>query len=320
MFRINNKPVWLFFAILITVMSVFYLFNKITPPQRSPQRIDEIEGKITSYFEIIDTNGNVIMETGLPVSKDDEFINEDDYHYIVTNVEGNKATARIKTQQNAPKHSQESYPVLSAIVYSKTDFFSIPKKKKRVVVYHTHTDESYIPTSGTASQKKGGDIINVGKALKNALSNANIEAFHNTQNHYPHDINAYHRSRKTLVKLLKEGPDAAFDIHRDAAPASAYHTTINGIDTARVMIVVGRSNPLMQTNLGYAKRVKKVCDKAHPGLIRGIFIGRGDYNQDLYPSALLFEIGSHNNSLAMAERGARSLADAIATAFAETEK
>lgn len=41
--------------------------------------------------------------------------------------------------------------------------------------------------------------------------------------------------------------------------------------------------------------------------------------QDLYPSALLFEIGSQSSSLEMAEIGARSLADAIATAFVQTE-
>ena len=314
-----NKPVGLFFGVFLTVMVVAYVFSNLNTPQRLPQRVDEIEPELSAHITITDTNGNMLMQTGLPVYVEDEFINEDNLHFTVINVKGRKATARIKPEQKSNQTSPGSNPVLPAVAASKTDFFSIPERPKNVVIYHTHTDESYVPTSGTASAKKDGDIIQVGKALKEALNKANIQAVHNTETHIPHDINAYHRSRKTLVKVLKKGPDAVFDIHRDATPASAYHTTINGVDTAKVMIVVGRSNPLMQTNLGYARRIKEVADKAHPGLIRGIFIGRGDYNQDLYPSALLFEIGSHNSSLVMAQRGARSLADAIITAFAETE-
>lgn len=314
-----NKPVGFFFGIFLTVMVAAYVFSNLNTPQRLPQRVDEIDAELSAHITITDTNGSMLMQTGLPVYVEDEFINEDNLHYKVINITGKKATAEIKSKQNSIQTSPGSNPVLPAVAASKTDFFSIPARPKNVVIYHTHTDESYVPTSGTASELEGGDIIKVGEALKQALNKVNFEAVHNTENHTPHDINAYHRSRKTLVKLLKKGPDAVFDIHRDATPASAYHTTINGVDTAKVMIVVGRSNPLMQTNLGYAKRIKEVADKAHPGLIRGIFIGRGDYNQDLYPSALLFEIGSHNSSLVMAQRGARSLADAIITAFAETE-
>ena len=77
------------------------------------------------------------------------------------------------------------------------------------------------------------------------------------------------------------------------------------------MIVIGRSNPNMQTNLAYAKRIKAEADKLHPGLMRGIFMGQGDYNQDLYPTSLLFEVGTENSTLDEAEKSIRCLADAI---------
>ncbi|NLG31975.1 MAG: stage II sporulation protein P, partial [Syntrophomonadaceae bacterium] len=75
----------------------------------------------------------------------------------------------------------------------------------------------------------------------------------------------------------------------------------------------GRQNPNMKTNLEFAKRVKAVLDKQHPGLSKGIFMGRGDYNQDLSPHSLLLEVGAHTNSKEEAQRGVALFADAIPT-------
>jgi len=74
---------------------------------------------------------------------------------------------------------------------------------------------------------------------------------------------------------------------------------------------VGRQNPNMKTNLQFAKDIKAYMDKNKPGLIKGIFIGRGDYNQDLSPRALLLEVGTHTNSRMRAEQGAAVFADAL---------
>jgi stage II sporulation protein P len=117
---------------------------------------------------------------------------------------------------------------------------------------------------------------------------------------------------------LKEGPDAAFDIHRDSAPVSAYAQSMNGVDSSKVMIVVGRSNPNMNTNLKYAQKVKAAADDLYPGLIRGIFMGKGSYNQDLYPTALLFEVGTEEIDLRWAENGARFLGDVITRVLASS--
>jgi len=77
------------------------------------------------------------------------------------------------------------------------------------------------------------------------------------------------------------------------------------------MIVIGRSNPNMNANLEFARQIKATADKIYPGLMRGIYMGRGDYNQDLYPRALLFEIGTAEGSLTIASHGARYLSDVI---------
>lgn len=40
-------------------------------------------------------------------------------------------------------------------------------------------------------------------------------------------------------------------------------------------------------------------------------MGRGDYNQELYPTAMLFEIGTEGISLDLAENGVRCLGDVL---------
>ncbi|MGI5922147.1 MAG: stage II sporulation protein P [Syntrophomonadaceae bacterium] len=313
MSNINKKYMVIFFGILIAIMIASYILNTIVPaPYSIPGIFAPGEEAKSSYTTIRDTAGNVVLQTGLPVHRDDEYINEKDIHYKIVQVNGNSAIAEQKQEQTAQDTRAVFKYANMANHFAFTKYNPAkPDNGHHIVIYHTHSDESYIPTSGTDAKPGNGDIYDIGASMTDSLKTAGISVTHSYANHGPHDINAYHRSRRTLARLLKEQPDAAFDIHRDSAPLRAYATTINGIDTARVMIVVGRSNPNVRTNLNYARSIKKRADYLHPGLMRGIFIGRGDYNQDLYPTSLLFEIGSEHNSLQAAQKAGVLLTDAI---------
>ncbi|PKM78517.1 MAG: stage II sporulation protein P [Firmicutes bacterium HGW-Firmicutes-15] len=316
---INRRYIWLFFSILITIMVGAYIFNIIKAPSLSkPYILRSDAGEQTnSYYVVKDTLGVTILETGLPVQVDDQYIDEHNVQYIVLKVDGKNAVADIVTKKEDSTNNSSGVSAMNLPYYKK----SIPAQAApgtHVVIYHTHTDESYVPTSAKASQPGAGDIYQVGNILTDSLQKSGVSVTHSTNAHDPHDINAYHRSRKTVTQLLTEGPDAAFDIHRDSAPASAYITSINGVDTSRVMIVMGRSNPNMKTNLQYAKKIKAEADNLYPGLVRGIFMGKGSYNQDLYPTALLFEVGTETISLDLAENGVRFLSDVITHVLASS--
>jgi stage II sporulation protein P len=258
-------------------------------------------------------SGVTILTTGLPVQVDDRYIAENNVEYIIIKVNGRSATAEIISKNASPQSSKLSPSArqMTSMLDNMNALQAQAAKNSHVVIYHTHSDESYAPTSGTTSQPGEGGVYSVGWVLSDTLQKAGISVTHSYANHGPHDINAYSRSRKTLVQLLKEQPDAAFDVHRDSAPAEAYLTTINGVDTSRVMIVVGRSNPNTATNLRYARAVKAQADTLYPGLIRGIFMGHGDYNQDLYPTSLLFEVGTDSIPQSLAENGVRLLGDVL---------
>ncbi|HEX3011383.1 MAG TPA: stage II sporulation protein P [Syntrophomonadaceae bacterium] len=309
MHKINRRYFLTFFGILIAVMVTAYILNIIIPRYSKPfPRENYGYDSQYSYVTIRDTEGKLILETGIPVHINDEYINENNYHYRIIKVQGNQATAKLI---DSPRYEKQANYQTFSFLKNNSSIAAQADAAIHVVIYHTHSDESFIPTSRTSSKPGNGDVYKVGDTITTVLNQAGISVTHSRAKHDPHDINAYNRSRRTLVQLLKEKPDAAFDVHRDSAPVKSYSTTVNGLVTSRVMIVMGRSNPHLRTNLQYARAIKKRSDQLHPGLMRGIYMGQGDYNQDLYPTALLFEIGTDQISLDAAQKAAACLADAI---------
>ena len=52
-------------------------------------------------------------------------------------------------------------------------------------------------------------------------------------------------------------------------------------------------------------------DEVSPGLSGGIFMGKGNYNQDLTPRSILVEVGADTNSKTDAERGISLFAQSL---------
>jgi stage II sporulation protein P len=265
-----------------------------------------------NYFTLIDEQNKVVHQTGFKVYPGDIYIAADNSRYRVVDVISDN-TARCVYQ------GKETMPVIAGLEENSASIFdrSVPVvktgKKPTIAVYHTHSDESYVPTDGKESINGNGGIYDVGESLVKKLQDKGYKVVYNKTNHNPHDINAYNRSRKTAAQLLKNQPDAILDVHRDAVPPGQYQTNVKGQDVTKIKLVVGRSNPNMKTNLEFAKKIKAVMDKKEPGLSNGIFIGKGDYNQDLSPRSMLIEVGAHTNPKQEAEHAAALFADVIPT-------
>lgn len=288
---------------LLTVMMLF-----IIAAGGSAMAHSELSGG--KYFTLVDENNNVILFTAMVVNKGDEYISADNSRYRVIDIAGH--TARCVYQ------GKESMPVINdstrrnALGYSGTRLAPVVgNKNATVAIYHTHSDESYVPGDGTESVNGKGGIYDVGQALSNRLQQLGFNIQYNHNNHNPHDVNAYSRSRKTATNLLKQRPDIILDVHRDAVPAEQYRTQVKGQEVAKIKLVVGNQNPNMKTNLEFAKRMKAAMDKKAPGLSNGIFIGKGDFNQDLSPRAMLIEVGAHTNKKSDATQGVTLFADTL---------
>lgn len=270
--------------------------------------IAETELPPGKYFSLVDEKNRVINQTGIKVYPGDIYIAADNSRYRVVEVvattarctyQGKESMPNFKEVMNSAYLGREAVPVITN------------NKKPTVAVYHTHSDESYVPSDGKESIDGNGGIYDVGDTFVQELKKQGFNVIHNQNNHNPHDINAYSRSRKTASSLMKKMPDAIIDVHRDATPPGEYQTKVKGKDATKVKLVVGRTNPNSKTNLEFAKRLKVAMDNKTPGLSAGIFMGKGDYNQDLSPRSMLIEVGAHTNSKKEAEEGIKLFAEVL---------
>lgn len=240
-------------------------------------------------WQLFTTDGTYLTTISEQPETGDLYIAGDNRQYEVTQVTQGKAEAKYTGIFELPDVSwldMDSALPVSAL-----------GERRLIALYCTHSDESYTPSDGTYSDEERGSIYEIAHALADALEEKGAETEVSDELHHPHDAGAYRRSRQTAVQLLKSGPDAIFDIHRDGIKdPDEYAVTIGSKEASKIRILVGRGNQNMESNKDFAAMVKAVADKVYPGLIKDIYMGKGAYNQDLYPRALLFECGTYTLS------------------------
>lgn len=186
----------------LPVINTAGLFNNETP--------DHIAGTFTT---ILDEQGEMLSMMSRSIYVGDELYTAEGKGYRISKVMDDKAEA--------------IFTGLDSQIVSYNDFFSaqeIPavtnmaQKKGNIAIYHSHTDESYVPTDGTETIPFKGGIYQVGKTMVDKLHGRGITVNYDQTAHDPHDNNAYVRSRRTAANLMKNKPIAIFDIHRDGVP------------------------------------------------------------------------------------------------------
>ena len=255
----------------------------------------------SAVYSAIDESGQNIFTISAALSEGDEYISGDNVLYRIESVSGTIATARRIGEESMPDVSWldtgEAHAVFSPEDSSLPAASSNTDSRKLIAMYVTHSDESYVPTDGTESIEGQGGIYDVAREFRDALQQRGIDVILDESTHLPHDSGAYRRSRRTAERLLQKRPDAIIDIHRDGIPdPDQYKTTIDGEQASQIRLLVGRSNQNSEVNRAFAKQIKAIADQQYPGLIKDIFIGKGNYNQDLSPNAILLEFGTHTLS------------------------
>ena len=273
----------------------------------------------SEVFTVADESGAPLFAIAGEVSVGDEYISADNTLYRVAGITGTQAVANRIGEEAMPDVSWldagAAQPVFAAAegaipAASK----NINEKKKLIAMYVTHSDESYVPSDGTQSIEGQGGIYDVARSFRDALQQKGIDVILDESTHLPHDSGAYRRSRRTAERLLQKRPDAIIDIHRDGIPdPDEYVTKLEGENASKVRLLVGRSNQNSEVNRAFAKQLKAVADKKYPGLIKDIFIGKGNYNQDLSPNAILLEFGTHTISKERVLQSTDVMADVVST-------
>lgn len=211
----------------------------------------------------------------------------------------------------------------------------------QILIFHTHTTEAYspdgedayVPSDDHRTLNSERNMIRVGNELERVFTELGLNVLHDTTLYDSPKYNgAYDRSGPAVKDYLERYPSLrlVLDVHRDAlvdADGTVFKTvtTIDGVKTAQVMLVVGTDlgggpHKGWRDNLALAARLQKAMDSLYPTLARPMTLRKAGYNQGLSPGALLVEVGSHGNTLQEALAGARLFARAAGSVFAGLEE
>jgi len=157
---------------------------------------------------------------------------------------------------------------------------------RNILIFHTHTCESYTQEAGYEYEKSGNfrttdlnfSVARVGDELERNLKEFRFNVIHDKTYHdFPSYSGSYDRSYKTVEKLVKdnEGYEIIIDIHRDAIGSDGKYAPIVKIgeeEAAQLMFVIGTDaggleHPDWKKNLSFAVKVQSKANELYPRFV-----------------------------------------------------
>lgn len=254
----------------------------------------------------------------------------------VTEVE--KAQTGLKTEvieNNVPNKFTNAYNgvfIKNGTDYNLTEDMLKPDievNNKNIMIFHTHTCESYTATEAFNYQQTGTyrttdlnyNVVRVGTELTNQLLSYNYNVIHDKTYHdYPAYNGSYDRSLNSVRNLLltNKDTDVIFDIHRDAIADYSYAPTVKiGEEyAAQLMFVIGTDGGGLEhtnwnQNLKFAVKIQEKANELYPGLFKPIVLRNSRYNQHLSKAAGIIEVGATGNTMEQCLTSMKYLAKVI---------
>lgn len=221
---------------------------------------------------------------------------------------------------------------IKSLLEQKADLNIKNKSEPTILVYHSHTTESYTlldvgyytKSLDLRSDDKSKNMVRVGDELCEYLERQGFKIIHDKKIHDKDYSGAYDSSRKVVEKYLEEYPsiEITIDVHRDditydnktkVKPTA----TVNGKKAARMMLIAGaeygsvKNFPDWEYNLRFDLAVQKKVNEMYKGLMRPILFSERRYNMFETKNSFLLEIGTDANTLDEACYSARLFATAL---------
>ena len=238
-------------------------------------------------------------------------------------------------ENNVPNKFTNSYngvEIKNSTDYNLTEEMLKPDitvNNKNILIFHTHTCESYTATEKFNYTQTGTyrttdlnyNVARVGTELTNQLKSYNYNVIHDKTYHdYPAYSGSYERSLTTVQNLLSQNPstDVVFDLHRDAIGDYSYAPTVKiGEDyAAQLMFVIGTDgggleHPNWNQNLKFAVKIQEKANELYPGLFKPIILRNTRYNQHVAKGAGIIEVGATGNTMEQCLNSMKYLARVI---------
>lgn len=240
--------------------------------------------------------------------------------------ENNKTDTYTNTYKSVKIKNESSYNLTEEMLLPNVDF----QNKSDIVIYHTHTCESYTPTEANNYVASGNfrtidlnySVARVGTELTNNLLSLGFNVNHNTTYHdYPAYTGSYTRSLSTINEIISKNPSSEFiiDLHRDAIGSmSNYAPAVKiGDDVgAQLMFVIGTDGGGLEHkdwiyNFKLAIKIQEKANEMYPGLFKPIILRNSRYNQHVSKGACIIEVGATGNTLEQCNTSMKYLAKVI---------
>lgn len=275
---------------------------------------DNILSKEISFFAYADNISNQKSESNFNGNKKNEdeikYANSKDAKTEVIE-ENNKKDTYNKIYNGVKIKNESKYKLTEEDLKPDIDF----KNKEDIVIYHTHTCESYTKTEKYTYKSSGNfrttdlnySVARVGEELKKYLDKYGFNVIHNKTYHdYPKYNGSYTRSLETIEKILKTSKASlVIDLHRDALGSNSKYAPsvkINGEEAAQLMFVIGTDGGGLKhdewkKNLKLAIKIQEKANEMYPGLFKPIIVRNSRYNQHVSEGACIIEVGATGNTL-----------------------
>lgn len=247
------------------------------------------------------------------------------------------ATGTVRDSTNPSKglelKNETSYSIDTAALSESGLNISLDHKNPEILIVHTHASESYTQSEKyhysqsdySRCQDTRYNVVRVGDELDSELTKRGFKVIHDkTINDYPSYNNSYNKTLEVIKSNLQKYPTikCVFDVHRDAVVGAndekiKFTADVNGEKVSQVMLVcgsdmLGLENPNWQKNLALALKIQDSMNKKYPGLMRPVNLRKERFNMHLTEGSLIFEFGTHGNTLDEALGAVKYLADGIA--------
>jgi len=201
----------------------------------------------------------------------------------------------------------------------------VDNSKPQVIIYHTHSSESYQPYAegNFHRQEEPGTVREVGNVMTAELNKLGIAVVHDKTIHDSPSYNeSYDRSMETITALIKKYPTAKviIDLHRDAAAYTGNvgeTMMIEGEKTAKYKLVIGQNNDNYSQLMAFANKVNKTADELYPGFSGRIIEKEYKYNEYIADNYLLLEVGNNQNNIKEVRKTGKYFARVLAKVLEE---
>ena len=276
-----------------------------------------------------DNAGNINNANNTDDSANQENIDTSNITEVSTDIQTETVASKYKNTYNYEKNGIKIKNETSYDLANMNLSTNITVNSKNILIFHTHTCESYTQTDANKYESTGNyrttdlnhNVVRVGDELQKYLTSYGYNVIHNKTFHdYPAYTGSYGRSLKTVSGILSQNKDTdvVIDLHRDAIGDDSYAPKVKIGDeyAAQIMFVIGTNGSGLahdnwQQNLQFAMKVQQKANELYPGLFKPILLRNARYNQHLSKAANIIEIGATGNTLEECETSAKYLAKVL---------